>query len=85
MTGPQGYWLVCFATTPTNPIMNDQKYDFTVIGTSPGGEGAVMKAAKENPSVAVIHLHYFVNTPFNYPTLAEASPIAALNGSNRPA
>ncbi|HCK82687.1 MAG TPA: hypothetical protein PK880_08970 [Candidatus Competibacter sp.] len=65
--------------------MNDQKYDVIVIGTSPGGEGAAMKAAKTNPSVAVSRLHYFVNTPFNYPTLAETYPVAALNGSNRPA
>lgn len=103
-----------------NPIMNDQKYDVIVIGTRPRGEGAAIKAAKKNPSVAVIHrdslkilgtrcsgdqaaeiaytdqaimaqqgaastLRYFVNTTFNYPTLAEAYRIAALNGSNRPA
>ena len=28
-------------------------------------------------------LHYFVNTTFNYPTMAEAYRVAALNGLNR--
>ena len=29
------------------------------------------------------HLRYFVNTTFNYPTMAEAYRVAALNGLNR--
>ena len=28
-------------------------------------------------------LHYFMNTTFNYPTMAEAYRVAALNGYNR--
>jgi len=28
-------------------------------------------------------IHYFVNTTFNYPTMAEAYRVAALNGLNR--
>ena len=28
-------------------------------------------------------LHYFINTTFNYPTMAEAYRVAALNGINR--
>jgi NAD(P) transhydrogenase len=28
-------------------------------------------------------LHYFINTTFNYPTMAEAYRVAALNGANR--
>jgi NAD(P) transhydrogenase len=28
-------------------------------------------------------LHYFVNTTFNYPTMAEAYRVASLNGLNR--
>ena len=28
-------------------------------------------------------LHYFMNTTFNYPTMAEAYRVAALNGFNR--
>ena len=29
------------------------------------------------------NLNYFVNTTFNYPTMAEAYRVAALNGLNR--
>lgn len=104
--------------------MNDRKYDVIVIGTSPRGGGATMKATKEGRSGAVTHpdslkirrrnsesgarcrggqaaeiayigqaimaqqgaantLHYFVNTTFNYPTMAEAYRVAALDGPNR--
>ncbi len=116
--------MVYSATTPTSPIMNDRKYDVIVIGTSPRGGGATMKATKEGRSGAVTHpdslkirrrnsesgarcrggqaaeiayigqaimaqqgaantLHYFVNTTFNYPTMAEAYRVAALDGPNR--
>src|SRR5690606_2908410 len=35
-------------------IMETKKFDVCVIGTGPGGEGAAMKAAKEDKSVLVI-------------------------------
>lgn len=47
--------MVYSATTPTSPIMNDRKYDVIVIGTSPRGGGATMKATKEGRSGAVTH------------------------------
>lgn len=41
------------------------------------GQAIMMQPAPNNS------LHYFVNTTFNYPTMAEAYRVAALNGLNR--
>ena len=71
--------------------MSDQKYGVIAPGTDPGGGEATAKAAgialtgqafAARPSSANT-LHYFVNTMFNYPTMAEAYRVAALNGPNR--
>ena len=39
---------------------------------------AIMKQPPPNNT-----LHYFIDTTFNYPTMAEAYRVAALNGYNR--
>ncbi len=58
--------------------MNTRHYDGLVIGSGPGGEGAAMILAKGANTLA-----YFVQTNFNYATMAEAYRVATLNGLNR--
>ena len=60
------------------------QYDVIVLGSGPGGEGASMTVAKSGrlPGAANT-LMYFIDTTFDYPTMAEACRVAALNGLNR--
>jgi pyruvate/2-oxoglutarate dehydrogenase complex dihydrolipoamide dehydrogenase (E3) component len=55
-----------------------KKFDLLIIGSGPAGEAAIM-----NQQGKAYTLKYFINTTFNYPTMAEAYKVAALNGINR--
>jgi NAD(P) transhydrogenase len=63
-----------------------EHYDVIVIGSGPGGEASeiihIGQAIMAQPGEANT-LMYFINTTFNYPTMAEAYRVAALNGLNR--
>lgn len=71
--------------------MNDQKDDVIALGAGSGGGETAAKAAEiaftgqtlTAQSGSANTLHDFVNTMFNYPTMAEAYRVAALNGPNR--
>ena len=56
-----------------------------VIGSGPAGRRAAIQAAKLGRSVLNLRgtLDYFVENSFNYPTLAEAYKVAALDAWNR--
>ncbi|MBL8250250.1 MAG: hypothetical protein JNK31_01120 [Candidatus Competibacter sp.] len=71
--------------------MNDQKYAAIMLGPGPAGGGAAVPIAgiafiaqafmaQSGRSSAILH---FVNTTFNYPIMADAHRVAALNGLNR--
>jgi len=54
-------------------------YDFIAIGSGPAGKRAAIQAVIALGGT----LDYFVQTVFNYPTLAEAYKVAALDAYNR--
>jgi NAD(P) transhydrogenase len=54
-------------------------YDFIAIGSGPAGKRAATHAVIALGGT----LDYFVQTVFNYPTLAEAYKVAALDAYNR--
>ncbi len=54
-------------------------YDFIAIGSGPAGKRTAIRAVIALGGT----LDYFVQTVFNYPTLAEAYKVAALDAYNR--
>jgi NAD(P) transhydrogenase len=60
-----------------------QTYDLIVIGSGPGGQRAELLHIGQAVFALKGKITYFVNTVFNYPTLAESYKAAAFNGLNR--
>jgi len=69
--------------------MDGFTYDLVVIGSGPGGQKTAIQGARELVRIAqVVMAHdgtveYFINSVFNYPTLAECYKTAVFDGINR--